>query len=105
MIRGKAAWFGGTKIFCIASIAYPQEIFKTYPKSYPSYFHSYPRNGKTTVSNKLQITLTFNGSTLRLRFERINLNGKLHQLERLNVNAAVFGMAKGGHHDINFYLA
>ena len=53
----------------------------------------------------VQITLSFNGPTLRHRFERINLNGKLHQLVRLNVNAAVFGMAKGGHHDINFYLA
>ena len=26
-----------------------QEIVKTHPKSYPSYFHTYPRNGKTTV--------------------------------------------------------
>ena len=54
MIGGKAAWFGGTKIFCKASIAYPQEILKTYPKSYPSYFHTYPRNGKTTVIRLIQ---------------------------------------------------
>ena len=26
-----------------------QEIIKTHTKSYPSYFHTYPRNGKTTV--------------------------------------------------------
>ena len=26
-----------------------QEVYKTHPKSYPSYFHTYPRNGKTTV--------------------------------------------------------
>ena len=30
-------------------MANPQKIFKTYPKSYPRYFPTYPRNGKTTV--------------------------------------------------------
>ena len=30
-------------------MAYLQEIIKTHIKSYPSYFQTYPRNGKTTV--------------------------------------------------------
>ena len=30
-----------------------QEIIKTHTKSYPSYFHTYPRNGKTTVTMPL----------------------------------------------------
>ena len=49
IVRGRPNLFDGVKIFRIAAIPVQQEILKTLPKSYPSYFHTYPRNGKTTV--------------------------------------------------------
>ena len=49
LVRGKATLFDRIKIFWISAMADLQEIIKTHTKSYPSYFHTYPRNGKTTV--------------------------------------------------------
>ena len=52
IVRGKPTLFDGLKIFLISTTADLPKIIKTDAKSYPSYFHTYPRNGKTTVLAK-----------------------------------------------------